>query len=158
MSKEIGSSLIPKKILVPMDFSTSSDAALKQASALAQKLQAEIHLVHVIPMFSAPKMSDYIHETEFIGLARKEAERYFAVRQEKLASAGIKVSASIVTGSDVTSIILDVIKREHIDMLVVSTHGLTGWQPRVFGSITEKLVRLAHVPVLLIRTAEPKSA
>ena len=156
MSKENVSSLIPKKILVPIDFSPSSEAALKQASALAQKFEAEIHLVHVIPMFKVAKMPDFIPETEFIGAARKEAERYFALRQENLASKGIKASASILTGNDVTASILDVIKHEHIDLLVVSTHGLTGWQPRVFGSITEKLVRLARIPVFLIRTAEPK--
>ena len=40
-------------------------------------------------------------------------------------------------------------------MMVVSTHGLTGWHPLVFGSIAEKLVKLAHIPVLLIRTAKP---
>jgi nucleotide-binding universal stress UspA family protein len=42
-------------------------------------------------------------------------------------------------------------------MMVVSTHGLTGWHPLVFGSIAEKLVKLVHVPVLLIRTEKPES-
>jgi nucleotide-binding universal stress UspA family protein len=158
MSKATGSNLIPKKILVPIDFSPSSEAALKQACALAEPLHAEIHLVHVIPMFKVAKMPDYIPEAEFIGAARKDAERYVAARQTELGSRGIVVSASIQTGNDVTATILDVIKRERIDMLVVSTHGLTGWHPLVFGSITEKLVKLARIPVLLIRTAEPKAA
>jgi nucleotide-binding universal stress UspA family protein len=158
MSKANGSNLIPKKILVPIDFSPSSEKALKQATALAEPLHSEIHLVHVIPMLRVAKMPDYIPEAEFIGAARKEAERYAALRKEELGSKGIKVSASILTGNDVTASILDVIKREHIDLLVVSTHGLTGWHPLVFGSITEKLVKLARIPVLLIRTAEPKAA
>jgi nucleotide-binding universal stress UspA family protein len=158
MPKASGSSLIPKKILVPIDFSPSSEAALKQASALAQQLHAEIHLVHVIPMFTATKMPDYIPESEFIGGAKKEAERHFAGFQADLASKGIKVSSSIEVGNDVTASILDVIRREHIDMLVVSTHGLTGWHPLVFGSIAEKLVKLVHIPVLLIRTAKPESS
>src|SRR5665647_542077 len=112
--------------------------ALKQASALAERLQAEIHLVHVIPMFTVAKMPDYIPEAEFIGAARKEAELYVASHRDDLASKGIKVSASILTGNDVSASILEVIKREHIDLLVVSTHGLTGWHPLVFGSIAEK--------------------
>jgi nucleotide-binding universal stress UspA family protein len=158
MPKASGSSMIPKKILVPIDFSPSSEAALKQASALAQQLHAEIHLVHVIPMFTATKMPDYIPESEFMGAAEKEARRQFDDCQVDLGTKGIKVGTSIETGNDVTASILDVIRREHIDMLVVSTHGLTGWHPLVFGSIAEKLVKLVHIPVLLIRTAKPESS
>ena len=158
MPKASKSSLIPKKILVPIDFSPSSEAALTQASAFAQQLHAEIHLVHVIPIFTATKMSDYIPESEFIGGAEKEAKRQFDDFQADLGIKGIKVSSSIETGNDVTASILDVIRREHIDMLVVSTHGLTGWHPLVFGSIAEKLVKLVHIPVLLIRTAKPENS
>jgi nucleotide-binding universal stress UspA family protein len=153
-----GSSLIPKKILVPIDFSPSSEAALKQSSALALQLHAAIHLVHVIPMFTVAKMGDYISEAEFIGGAKKEAERYFVLCEGNLARKGIKSSSSVETGNDVTAAILDVIKREHIDLLVISTHGLTGWHPLVFGSIAEKLVKLVHIPVLLIRTAKPEGS
>lgn len=158
MAKANGSNLIPKKIAVPVDFSPSSEAALKQAVALAEQLHAEIHLVHVIPMFTVAKMPDYIPETEFIGAARKEAERYVAAREVALGSKGIKVSASILTGNDVSGSILEVIRKQRVDMLVISTHGLTGWHPLVFGSIAEKLVKLASIPVLLIRTKEPKAA
>jgi nucleotide-binding universal stress UspA family protein len=156
MSKANGYNLIPRKILVPIDFSPSSEAALKQATALAEQLHAEIHLVHVIPMFTVAKMPDFISEAEFIGAAKKEAERYFVLCREDLAKKGIMATASIVTGNDVTASILNAIKREHIDMVVVSTHGLTGWHPLVFGSIAEKLVKLVHIPVLLIRTAKPE--
>jgi nucleotide-binding universal stress UspA family protein len=53
--------------------------------------------------------------------------------------------------------ILDVIDREDIDRVVVSTHGLTGWHPMVFGSIAEKLIRLVHIPLLLIHTEKSES-
>ena len=80
--------LIPKKILVPIDFSASSEAALKQASALAEQLHAEIHLVHVIPMFTATKMPDFIPEAEFIGEAKKAAERHFESTKAELGRKG----------------------------------------------------------------------
>jgi nucleotide-binding universal stress UspA family protein len=51
-----------------------------------------------------------------------------------------------------------VIEREKIDLIVVSTHGTTGWHPLVFGSIAEKLVKLVHIPLLLIRTEKPVSS
>jgi len=156
MPRANGLSLIPKKILVPIDFSPSSDAALDQASSLAQQLHSEVHLVHVIPMFTAPKMPDFVPETEFIAGARKAAERHFALCQADLATKGIKVSFNIKVGNDVVKSILHEIEYKHIDMMVVSTHGLTGWHPLVFGSIAEKLVKLARIPVLLIRTAKPE--
>jgi nucleotide-binding universal stress UspA family protein len=43
-------------------------------------------------------------------------------------------------------------------MIVVSTHGITGWHPLVFGSIAEKLVRLVQIPLLLIHTKKPESS
>ena len=53
-------STIPTKILVPIDFSPSSHAALESAADLAQHFGAAIHLVHVIPMFPATTLPDFI--------------------------------------------------------------------------------------------------
>jgi len=51
-----------------------------------------------------------------------------------------------------------VAEQEHADMVVISTHGLTGWHPLVFGSIAEKVMKLVHCPVLLLRTPKPVSS
>ena len=155
MPRTSGFSLVPKKILVPIDFSSSSEAALKQASALAKQLHAEIRLFHVIPMFTATKMPDFIPETEFIGGARKAAEQHFAKCEADLATEGVKATSNIAVASDVVASILEEIEKHPVDLMVVSTHGLTGWHPLVFGSTAEKLVKLVRVPVLLIRTAKP---
>ena len=48
-----------------------------------------------------------------------------------------------------------VIEREHIDMVVLSTHGISGWRPLVFGSIAEKVVKQVQCPLLLLRSLEP---
>jgi nucleotide-binding universal stress UspA family protein len=158
MPRASGVRLIPKKILVPIDFSPSSEASLKQASALAKELHAEIHLVHVIPMFTATKIADFVPEAELTAGAKKEAERQFAARKSVLVGRGVKVSSSIEVSNDVVGSILNLIETKRIDMMVVSTHGLTGWHPLVFGSITEKLVRLVRIPVLLIRSMQPPEA
>lgn len=151
------SGLIPARILVPVDFSPSSHRALEQAAAFARQFSAEIHLVHVIPMFTSTKVPDFIPETEFIEQTTKKAQASFAACQADLGALGIKVSSSVRIGSDVAAAILDVIQRERIGLLVVSTHGITGWHPLVFGSIAEKLVKLVNIPVLLIRTPNPGS-
>ena len=54
--------------------------------------------------------------------------------------------------------IVDVIDREKIDFVVVSTHGVTSWHSIAFGSIAEKLVKLVQCPLLLLRTAKPTSS
>ena len=155
MAEAKRSSLIQAKILVPVDFSPSSHRALEQATAYAQQFDAEIHLVHVIPMFPSSKVWDFIPEAEFIQETTRKAEASFATCQADLAAMGIKLTFSVRVANDVVAAILDVIKRERIGLLVISTHGITGWHPLAFGSIAEKLMKLAGIPVLLIRTPDP---
>jgi nucleotide-binding universal stress UspA family protein len=109
-------------------------------------------------MFPPSTLPDFIPEAEFLSGAKKKAEQLFASRQTDLAGKGIKVSSSIEIGNDVVGIILNVIEHKHINMMVISTHGLTGWHPLVFGSIAEKLLKLVRIPVLLIRTAKPETS
>jgi nucleotide-binding universal stress UspA family protein len=145
MPEANGYKTIPEKILVPIDFSTSSHEALEQATALAEHFHAKLHLVNVVP------------ENGDSEEAKKESEKRFAVSLDGLSSKGINASSSIEVDNDVASRILDVIDREEIDRVVVSTHGITGWHPMVFGSIAEKLIRLVHIPLLLIHTEKPES-
>ena len=51
---------------------------------------------------------------------------------------------------------MEVVEREHFDMVVISTHGISGWHPFVFGSIVEKVVKLVQCPLLLLRSAKPE--
>jgi nucleotide-binding universal stress UspA family protein len=139
-------STIPAKILLPIDFSPSSHLALEQATVLAQHFHAELYLVNVV--------SGDCNVEE----AKKEAEGHFATSVAGLKAKGIKATSSVEVENDVAGSILDVIDREHIDMIVVSTHGTTGWHPLVFGSIAEKLIRLVHIPLLLVRTEKPESS
>lgn len=139
-------STIPARILLPIDFSPSSHQALEEATVLAQHFHAAIYLVHVVP------------ECANVEEAKKEAEDHFAVSVAGLTAKGIKATSIIETSEDIASTILDVIEREKIDLLIVSTHGTTGWHPLVFGSIAEKLVKLVHIPLLLLRTERPESS
>jgi nucleotide-binding universal stress UspA family protein len=75
-----------------------------------------------------------------------------------LTSKGIKANSSVEIGNDVAGNIMEVVEREHIDLVVISTHGISGWHPLVFGSIAEKVVKLAECPLLLLRSAKPDKA
>jgi nucleotide-binding universal stress UspA family protein len=157
MSRNSSSSVVPKKILVPIDFSASSHAALDAASELAEKFHAEIVLLNVIPEFPNVSLPDSIAEAAVIEKARQDASERFAVSQSSLGSKGIVVKASVEVSNDVAGTILEGIEREEADLVVITTHGLSGWYPQVFGSIAEKVVKLAQCPLLLLRTPKPET-
>lgn len=158
MSHPEPSPAIPTKILVPVDFSTSSHTALDTAEELAARFHAELVLLHVVPEFPSATIPDSISEAALVEHARAEAERKLAISQSSLSSKGITTTAFVEVSADIASAIIDVVERESADMLVISTHGLSGWYPLVFGSIAEKVVKLAHCPVMLLRTPKPESS
>ncbi len=95
-----------------------------------------------------------IPETAYLHKAEGNAERQLAICDAALVSKGIKASSSMEIGNDVVGNIMLVIEREHIDMVVLSTHGISGWRPLVFGSIAEKVVKQVQCPLLLLRSVE----
>jgi nucleotide-binding universal stress UspA family protein len=148
---------IPTKILLPIDFSPSSQAALEIAADLALHFHAELCLVHVIPFFPTTTLPDFAPEESFLQEARTRAEGHLGKCHAALTARGIKASTTVEVGNDVAGNIMDVVEREHIDMVVISTHGISGWHPLVFGSIAEKVVKLVQCPLLLLRSAKPES-
>ena len=149
---------IPTKILLPIDFSPSSQAALEMAADLAHHFHAELHLVNVIPFFPTTTLPNLIPETEFIQESRTFAEQHLAKCHAALAANKVKASSSVEVGNDIAGSIMEVVEREHIDMVVISTHGISGWHPLVFGSIAERVVKLVQCPLLLLRSAKPKNS
>jgi nucleotide-binding universal stress UspA family protein len=149
---------IPTRILLPIDFSPSSRIALEMAADLALHFQAELYLVNVIPMFPTTTIPDLIPEGEFIQEARNFAVQHLAKCHSALAGRGVKSTSSVEVGNDIAGNIMEVIEREHIDMVVISTHGISGWHPLVFGSIAEKVIKLVQCPPLLLRSAKPETS
>jgi nucleotide-binding universal stress UspA family protein len=148
---------IPTKILLPIDFSPSSQAALEMAAELALHFQAELYLVNVIPMFPNTSLPDLIPETTFIERAKADVEDRLTKCRGALSAKGVKSTSSVEIGNDVAGNIMEVVEREHIDLVVISTHGISGWHPLIFGSIAEKVVKLVQCPLLLLRSAKPES-
>ena len=145
---------IPTNILLPIDFSPSSQAALEMAADLALHFSAKLHLVNVIPFFPTTTFPDFAPEEKFLREARERAEKSLAKCHSVLTGRGIKVTTSVEVGNDVAGNIMEVVDREHIDLVVISTHGISGWHPLVFGSIAEKVIKLVQCPLLLLRSAK----
>ena len=140
-----------KKILVPLDGSPLAEAVLPHAEALAKSEGAEIVLlsVPVVPSLEflarSPGLADkVIEETEH------ETEAYLEIEKSKLEKDGIKVTSIMREGS-IPEMILKVADEVHADVIAMSTHGRSGVQRWLMGSVADRVVHHAHIPVMLVR-------
>jgi nucleotide-binding universal stress UspA family protein len=145
-----------KKILWPTDFSEPSYVALTTAQELAEHFSAELTVINVItpiPVVSSPNGPagfDVSVYQEQIKETSKESLQ--DVIQERI-SKEIKTQSKVMMGNAADEIVRAA-QEESVDLIVIATHGETGWRHLVFGSVAEKVVRFASCPVLTIR--EPK--
>jgi len=144
-----------KKILCPTDFSEPSYEALKRADELAMHFSAELILVHVvppIPIIPSTDVPEEVHTPSYpLDLESKARDTLQRV-VESYVSHETKANAMVLHGN-VADEIVKAAEHEDVDILVTATHGLTGWQRLLFGSVAEKVIRLAPCPVLSIQIA-----
>jgi len=145
------------KILLPVDFSPSSEAALEAATGLARQFHARIHLVHVIPEIPDFNGSDFFPETAVLEERKETIEEKLNACKERLTLGGVHASFSIEIGNDIVGSLMRVIKRENADMVVISTHGLSGWRPLILGSIAEQVIKQVNCTLLLLKPDEHRS-
>ena len=142
-----------KKILVPCDFSEPSVKAFQFAVELANLTNGTIELLHVIEL---PVLHDTVlmptlsFEEAFMKDAKANAEKSFEKLISKYAKEGPKVTHSITFGP-VTISICDAAEEKKSDLIIMGTHGASGWKEFLVGSNTEKIVRKASVPVIAIK-------
>jgi nucleotide-binding universal stress UspA family protein len=143
---------LPKLILAPVDFSDYSHEAVRVAAQYASCLGAEVLLVHAVP--AIPKLTsaaEFFHEAEYENALRKDAQQRLQVLAQDLAEKGIRARTEIGIANEVGMEILRIAEHNHADLIVIATHGMTGWHELVFGSVAEKVVKLATCPVLVLR-------
>jgi nucleotide-binding universal stress UspA family protein len=149
--------LPPKLIVSPIDFSGHSLEALQTAADLAKQFGAELLLIHAVPAIpKLPSTTSIFEEAEYERQLHKDAERLLQKLAEELARKGLRVRTEVGTANDVGMEILRIAEHNSADLIVIATHGMTGWHRLVFGSVAEKVVRLASCPVLVLR-ANPKA-
>ncbi len=132
--------------------------ALEAATELAEKLGSKLFLLHVVPEYPGYALPESVSQQSIISDGRQKAEEHFEVSLAGLKTKGVQATSHVEVGSDVAGSILDAIDREQVDLVVITTHGHSGWYPQVFGSVTEKVTRLVQCPVLLIRSPKPESS
>ncbi|MFZ0736219.1 MAG: universal stress protein [Candidatus Acidiferrales bacterium] len=144
--------LPPKVIMSPIDFSVHSDEALKAAADLAAQFGSALCLVHVVPAIpKLPVSVSIFNEGEYEQQLHKDAEKRLTQLAEDLRRKALTVTSIVGTANDVGMEILRIAEQSSADLIVIATHGMTGWHKLAFGSVTEKVVRLATCPVLVLR-------
>jgi nucleotide-binding universal stress UspA family protein len=139
-----------KKILVPLDGSPLAEAALPHAEALAKSEGAEIVLLRVAV---TPSRYLFAHNpaegNNVIKMIEKEAADYMKAEVSKLQNEGVKVTGITRDGAAPDEI-LEVAEETHADVIAMSTHGYTGVQRWLMGSVADRVVHYSHIPVMLI--------
>lgn len=140
-----------KRILVPTDFSKHAEHALKVAAQIAKKNNAEIYLLHMLdlPHEGSDAQSEG-HAIPEIMFFKKRAEEKLDEVSNAGYLAGIEISQIIKLESTFTGII-DISKKNEIDLIVMGSHGANGFKEMIIGSNTEKVVRTSEIPVLVIK-------
>ena len=145
--------LLITHILCPTDFSESSYEALFAACELAALFRSEISVLHVVAPIptvvsnvgpSAFNLNTYQYELETD--ARKTLDSIIAEKIPK----EITAHPRIVHGNAAERILQYAKEDDKVDLVVIASHGRTGWRDVVFGSVAERVVRLSTVPVLTI--------
>ena len=140
-------------ILVPVDGSATSDRALQEAIRLARQQSAQLELMHVVEDIRLLDSDSYINYTEMQETLRNSGKKTLAHAQMvvQLAGMGAEINLLEAHGKRIASIIVEEAERWPADLIVIGTHGRSGFSRVLFGSVAEGVVRTAHIPVLLIR-------
>jgi nucleotide-binding universal stress UspA family protein len=142
-----------RHILVPLDGSSTSERALQEALGLAREQGAQLELVHVMEDILFLENEAYINYAETRKSIRTAGEKILSRAQSVVEQLGVKAEQKLLDagGARTPSVIVDEARRWPADLIVIGTHGRSGFSRVLFGSVAEGVVRTAHIPVLLIR-------
>jgi nucleotide-binding universal stress UspA family protein len=144
-----------QRILVPVDGSPTSERALQEALRLAPQQSVQLELVHVLGDVRLMDADSYINYAEMKEAITSAGKKILAQAQMTAQQSGKAAEVKLLEarGERIASAIVEEARQWQADLIVIGTHGRTGFSRVLFGSVAEGVVRTAHIPVLLIRGA-----
>lgn len=141
---------VPERILVPIDFSDVGKLALDYAKAIAQKTGAQLELLHVAEIVYVP--SPYVPIYNPILESHPELEGNLLTEMKGMVTEPALASSTLFTvlQGNAAVTIIDHAEESGADLIVLATHGRTGLDRFLIGSVAEKVMRSAGCPVLLL--------
>ena len=147
-----------KHILLPLDGSHLAEAAIPATLELASRFGSKITLLRVTRTpYVASGLDGSVYAELLVALRKQEfdeADDYLRIVQQNLRMQSFQVETLIREGEPVAEVILDIVEDEAVDTIVMSTHGRGGVSRWVFGSVADRVLRQADIPVILIRAKE----
>jgi nucleotide-binding universal stress UspA family protein len=148
------------RLLVPLDGSSASEAALPYAEAIAQATGAPIHLLTVVDPVPIKDLAERRRMDEHGRMAEAPhgaVRSYLDSIAESLRQRGIRVTRHVASGDPMETIVADAMV-EPASLIVMATDGRGGAERWIVGSVADKVMRLAACPTLLVRSPEPNTA
>jgi len=142
-----------RHLLVALDGSETAEVALPDAASVALSSGARLTLLHVVP----PALAEIYASAEAVPAdegnrsLHDAAHGYLDSVGRRLKAMGIEVHKAIAVGDAADSLVAYA-SEQGVDLIVMATHGRSGWKRLVLGSVAERVLRAAGQPVLLVRT------
>jgi nucleotide-binding universal stress UspA family protein len=147
-----------QRILVPVDGSTTSSKGLEEAVKLAMLTKARLRLIHVIDelAFAAGFEAYAAYSGDLVPMMKEAGEQLLAQAKARVQASGISVDTKLfeTLSARVSEVVADEAKSWRADLIVIGTHGRRGVGRLLLGSDAEQIVRMAPVPVLLVRAPD----
>jgi nucleotide-binding universal stress UspA family protein len=142
-----------KHILIPVDGSPMAQKAVEIAVGLAQAFGSDVTLIYVIDPFPFTGLgSDFGYgQAEYLSAATAEADDAIQAAQQVLRVAGVRVETVVVNAHATWRGILDAATKLGVDLIVMGSHGRHGLEKLVLGSVTQRVLSHAHLPVFVVR-------
>jgi nucleotide-binding universal stress UspA family protein len=142
-----------KKILAPIDFSEAAIMLLQQANDIAEKFNARLTMVFVAEdpfQYSGLATETGIDpfDENIVQNARRQMKNFINENKDQLT---VEFESRVITGHPAREII-NYAAKEGIDLIIIGSHGYVGIDRMIFGSVAEKVIKLAPCPVLVINS------
>jgi len=142
-----------KRVVVPVDFDYHTDKLVTYAAHLAEKFSAVTQYIHVVNFYPGNSMIalSYIqdYEARLLADVQTKMSNLLEANRERCK----ECTGEVVIG-DPVEMIVDYADKQDADMIIMCTHGSKGIEKIMLGSVTERVLRLAHCPVLVMHPAK----
>ena len=134
-------------ILVPVDGSEISYRALELALTFARETGSTITVIHALEKIS----TQYLKSENTLQMDTGQGQQILDRCSEFAKQKGILINTSLVEGKPASETILDFALKDKFDLIIIGSHGISGIKEHMLGSVSNKIVHHASLPVLLIR-------
>jgi len=142
-------------ILVPVDGSSTALAAVHQASQLAKTYNSQVTILLVVtidPFIGVEYVNAESQKEDAINRGRAMIQDILEEAKQVFSSQGVEANTKIVEGQEIYKEIVNAATEVNADLLVMGSHGRTGFKKLVLGSVAQKVLGEIYIPVLIVRS------